>query len=710
MATPLSPNVIGPLSEWTTTIRVEGCVPNAQVTIMSLSRPAPGIVAKGATPGGVARIPLVAGVRLTQHDRLVAVQSAGGADSTAPSDDLAVPVAPAPTVSASMPNPAFVSHLWEFGRALEVQGALPGADVTISSPTALLGRGIAHEGLARINLSGVLPTSGTKVVAEEKAPAGFAFTASPPLKTTGTVNGLPVPEGASLPKPTNPQQPAPAGCDPAVYIGGVFDGASVTVTSSRDGIPATIDFDLDQLWLVLGRPLDAAGEKLEITQDMPRSSRVRSQALVIKVDPAPTPEPPVFVPPCPGSEWIGVSNLLRGADLTVQINADQYDGGQVAPDSITANLRVPPVPPRATITITQQRCGLSASATATAADLAALDGLDLGDTPIECAYKVRAVSATPGALIEIRAQHVGSASAPVRTISRQMVADASVMHMTVAPALNTQDEIWVAELVCTAPWVEGPRHRVEPIPPLASPALLFPPVIGEKSVRVSAVPGAVVEVFLGLDGGPRALLGTGPVDSDDDRVPIYRPFVQGDQVVLVQRFCSHFSALGEPSLAAVPGVMVFEQPAGQVLSFPSQGGHEVKCAATGGPAVTMTCRVDGTWTCTALVTNTQPGGICTFTLSFVADDSQGVIFSKALDGSVVPPNSGFFDANGAAVPPTRHITWPWKPLHPPVQPEFGDIAVWQRLLNARGTFKFEIAVWGPGAVTPEMLEDEVPPK
>ena len=199
-------------------------------------------------------------------------------------------------------------------------------------------------------------------------------------------------------------------------------------------------------------------------------------------------------------------------------------------------------------------------------------------------------------------------------------------------------------------------------------------------------------------------------NTDQDRVSIYRQIMHGDQVVLRQHFCLSFSPLGPKggSRQAVPGSRVFALPTGQPLTFPSQTGHSLSCSADGVPAITMTCHVNGSWSCTANCINTQPGAaICDFVLSFAARDAQGVVFSTQLEGSIGGPNSGVSDEAGVPLPNSRHITWPWKASHPPSQPEFSDIATWDRILAANGVFNL-IAAWGPGEITPELFEDEVP--
>src|SRR5664279_5348806 len=96
---PLAPKVIGPLSDWSSTILLEGCVPGASVRVLSLTRPGGPPVAKGNATSGTVRLPLAVGVTLNAKDKLVAAQYANGHDSLPVSSVLAVTVAPAPTTT-----------------------------------------------------------------------------------------------------------------------------------------------------------------------------------------------------------------------------------------------------------------------------------------------------------------------------------------------------------------------------------------------------------------------------------------------------------------------------------------------------------------------------------------------------------------------------------------------------------------------------------
>ena len=97
------------------------------------------------------------------------------------------------------------------------------------------------------------------------------------------------------------------------------------MTSTKTGRPDARPFDQDQLWFVLDVPIDVQGEKFEVTQSLTGSDRLASEPLLIQAGPAPTLADPILLPPCPGSEWIAVAGLSSGANLTVQINGEEYE-------------------------------------------------------------------------------------------------------------------------------------------------------------------------------------------------------------------------------------------------------------------------------------------------------------------------------------------------------------------------------------------------
>ncbi len=98
-----TPRIDGPISEWSSSVRVSGCQPGAQVIVRSLTRPGVQDVATGTASGGSDRVEMLAGVRLKANDRLVAHQSNGGIESQWPPNDLsAVIVAGAPTNSVGL--------------------------------------------------------------------------------------------------------------------------------------------------------------------------------------------------------------------------------------------------------------------------------------------------------------------------------------------------------------------------------------------------------------------------------------------------------------------------------------------------------------------------------------------------------------------------------------------------------------------------------
>src|SRR5258708_3116497 len=88
----MQPVVVGPLSELSSSVRVRGQMPGATVTVETGSR----TVAKGVATSGDQRFPLTAGITLSRHEVLYAVQHLGGDLSDTPSGNQAMPVAPGP--------------------------------------------------------------------------------------------------------------------------------------------------------------------------------------------------------------------------------------------------------------------------------------------------------------------------------------------------------------------------------------------------------------------------------------------------------------------------------------------------------------------------------------------------------------------------------------------------------------------------------------
>ena len=109
-----APTIVGPLSELSKSIRVQGQLAGSTVTISSIG-PNPRTVAKKSSlPSSDERIGLLSGVTLNQKDLLIAVQALGGQTSSPTAAALATPIQPAPKSAGQIGHVGYETHLYEF--------------------------------------------------------------------------------------------------------------------------------------------------------------------------------------------------------------------------------------------------------------------------------------------------------------------------------------------------------------------------------------------------------------------------------------------------------------------------------------------------------------------------------------------------------------------------------------------------------------------
>lgn len=140
----LAPRVIGPLSECSSSIRVQGQVTGATVDIFSNGTH----VAGGIATYFDQTFSLSPGVSLTAGANITATQTMG-TDVSPPSQE-AVQVQARPTFVGYV---GFKSHLYVCGQCLWLDGLLPGANVEVRVGGVVRGSGTAPDGNARIFLS-----------------------------------------------------------------------------------------------------------------------------------------------------------------------------------------------------------------------------------------------------------------------------------------------------------------------------------------------------------------------------------------------------------------------------------------------------------------------------------------------------------------------------------------------------------------------------
>ena len=204
----LPPQVVGPLSECSSHVRVQAQLTGSTVTIF----------ADGAQVGsGVASwsdevFPLNAGVTLNPGAKITANQVLGGQTSAQTPQPVIVQKKP-PVIG----NVGCKTHIYQCGQCLWLDGMVPGATVQVKVGTSIRGTGRADDGTARIGLN--QPTQLTDTLIAQQTACG----------TPGLLTPLPPPDPVPLP-PDQRVLPAPAvgaplkECQRAVTVSSVHCG------------------------------------------------------------------------------------------------------------------------------------------------------------------------------------------------------------------------------------------------------------------------------------------------------------------------------------------------------------------------------------------------------------------------------------------------------------------------------------------------------
>ena len=694
-----TPILFGPLTVWCPTIRVEGALPGAVVIVRSLG-PNPRIVIKELAGGGSDRLALGAGVKLEAGDRLVAQQRLGAEESDWTQDDLALHVGPAPNDHAPLAPVTIRSRVWQCGRKLWVQGAMPGAQVRIRDAASVIATGQADEGgNARLLLTGNLPSPGQNVNASQEAPAGFAPMAGSPKQTASVVMTLPVPSEARLPVPSL-AGPAPIGCDSAVPIGGVFDGADVMVTRRSNGESETLVFDLDRLSFILAAPLATTGEHLLVTQAMPRCRQFQpSEPLKIEVAGQGKPPTPVAHPPCPDSTDVFVENLLPGASVFVKAGGEEFRA-MVPPSATTFICRVRPMPQFSSVEIRQERCGLSSDPTTVSvkgkSGASAPNAIDLADPLFQCARAVRVLDADAPCWIQV---WMDDPLGPV-PISPQVYTIKDSLQVPVSPHLIPDRDIWVSQRPCDGTWARSRRrHRAGPFRDLPVVSIVVPVIEGATVVTVEAVPGASVSIFaLNWDTWETSFIGSGVVDPKYNRVPLDRPATLREGLFAQQSLCAMTSPPGALSIV-LPMIKVFTLAATLKRNSHLNNPKPVVCTTA-----KVTCRHDGGYMITASVENQETKADCIYLrVDFTADWPGPPAFGANVEGALSAAGDGEVTEKGLRVqgfPPQAIFS------HGGFFDAFRSPEYWAEFLGSTGRFALDMARFNDYHPPPEAPDSD----
>lgn len=672
-----TPRLCGPLTSWSMTLLVEGALPGATIHVREGS-PIGSPVAKVVASGGRDRINLLPGVTLSAGRQLFVAQELGETSNwTQP--NLAEFVGWPPIDWAKTPAPWYRSRPHCCGRAVWLSGCVPGAELTVASGGISHAHGPVNEGEARVRLNAPFPASSVAITATQAAPAGAPPLSGAPVPAPATLHPLPVPSGAALPQPIV-GEPMPMGCDSALVIRGVVDGAEVTIARVTEGIVETALFDLDSLTVILGSRLDPGGGRIDVTQAV--ATRCDVQASPVRaVDFAPVLKPPAPSPkpPCGGSAFLWITDLKPGAEIAIDVAGTVYRA-MVSPAATEQLFELEPMNQGDVISVVQTACGVDSDAGITEVRPAEAAGPPKLIGPLfECARIVRVVGVVPGALVRIIANGPSGQSA----ISPFKWSAGTSIAIEVSPSLIEGQDIYAEQVACAGPAMfSDPPLPVEDLPTPLPVEIAFA-FATQRSVTVVALPGALVRIFTGRDQIEE--IGWGLVDPENDRIWVKRPLVEGEYLFAMQEICAMTSAEG-PAYAVKPGERVFELAPAKHWPVTSEApGHDVTWLEG-----KLVCRINGDYRFFCKFQNTAEKSTAdidaTVKLTHPAGLSWGThvtMFLAAADKN--DPTNQVILAKGFKAEDADTTTG--------VQPQWYEPARWIEVLNANASFDWIVATW-----------------
>ncbi|MBA3249765.1 MAG: DUF1929 domain-containing protein [Geodermatophilaceae bacterium] len=513
----LPPRVIGPLSECSSRVRVQGQFTGATVTVLADGVPVGTGVASWSDDVFSLTSPLSAG------QQVAATQTVGVETSISSPETVQVQAQP-PVIGPV----AFRSHLNQCGECVWLEGLVPGAKVELRDGVNPLASGESYDGNARFHLGTPL-AAGMDIKAQQEA------CGAPGVVTDGPPVDVLVEKLQSLPTPV---VDAPLHeCERRVTVSNIVHGAQVTLLRSA-GPNQSACFDLDSLWMGVNPPL-VLGETVSARQELLGRCKLSSAdaAPVMVGDNTPVPATDVVPPLCEANTTVVVSGLIMGARVT--ISADSAELGQAeSPVDGTYDFLVPPLAGGVTITAVQELCGeLSAPGVGVLVDAApaSLPTPKVHDPLYECGAAVRVSNLHVGGRVYVYSTFLG---APIgeRTV------DADEVDVPVAPLLIAGDDIYAVQKGCGLVSSKSASVPVDKLERLGPPTVLSPLYSCENAVRVVDVaPGARVDVY--VDGIFRGSAASG---GDTVTVGVSGQLEVGDVVTAVQRLCEDISRPSKP--------------------------------------------------------------------------------------------------------------------------------------------------------------------
>lgn len=525
----LPPTVVGPLSQCSPGVRVQGQLTGATVTIYSNGFQ----VGSGTANWSDQVFDLAANVTLVPGAQVTARQTVG----TEISPESPLPV----VVQAKPPTLGYVgikTHLYICGLCALLDGVVPGATIEVTVNGVTRGTGVAYDGSAQIGFTQA--TAAGEILEARQIACG----------TPGPVTTLPTPDSppAHERRLAPPTVEAPLRqCQRTITVSNVLDGARVTLLQS--GRPQEAgNFVVDSEYFRVS-PL-ALQESVTAAQAFPNcklTSQPSSPAVV--AGPAQPVTPPTVGPDlCAGGVIVTLSGLFIGSPVKIYQNGAEIGEGEAPAESYT--FQVPPLQGGAAITATQELCTFwspPSNPVIVNPQPASLPTPVIPGPLYQCASVVRVTNLHPGSTVFVWSTmlHAPIGSQQVHATE----ADIPVSPQLIGPAGgHPGDRIFAQEIGCGLT-VESQRVQVKAMPRLGLPTVQPTVDACMRSVTVAnVVPGANVDVHVNGAWRGSAAAGAATVE-----VPIiYGPLHVGDNISARQRLCDSITEFGKPTPVVSP--------------------------------------------------------------------------------------------------------------------------------------------------------------
>ena len=535
MALP-APTIIGPISELTKSIHVQGQWPGSTIVIKSIGPVPREVVRSIAATGGDDYVDLLPGMSLLASDMLVAKQTdAGGNESLFSPEASARYVGATPTSELTIGPPVIRTHLHECGQYVYVSNSFPGATVEMvdtDPKETILGSAISMEGVARMQLAAGLAT-----IRNIKVRNRIGAIIKPVVD--GTVN--------KLPSGTKPSPPAPivndsvlplTACEFSLPISHVLDGATVIVRRKGGG-EAIAGFDLSSLLFILPNALKE-GDELTVTQNFPWC-QLEGKVAAASVGPPKKPPAPLIAPLCAGASTVRLTGLKGGAAVTLAADGIVYEAF-VGRDAMSLDINVGRLH-AGKARARQELCGILSDWTVVDVDphQKIIDPPTIELPVVGCARTITVTNVHPGSQLQAFSRFAGITSPISDVVTFEKSSGVIRVSPTLFRSTDTEiSEVFVEQSACGDKPIRSANREVLGHGDL-TPKIVTPVISGDGSIDVIQVcNGSTVYVYDVSTSDPE-LIGQQDIsalDGEPKHIGLIKVLKTGMRIRLIERICN----------------------------------------------------------------------------------------------------------------------------------------------------------------------------